>query len=71
MVEWGQRTSALADSFDAAAEMFAGRVRSRGALLGGLLLPALLVVVIALVGFFAIAMFMPLISLIQKLSGGH
>jgi type II secretory pathway component PulF len=68
VVEWGQRAPALAEAFRAAAEMFEGRVRSQGTLLESLLLPVMLLAIIAFVGAFVIAMFLPLISLIQKLS---
>ncbi len=69
LVRWGQQTPALADAFRAAAEMFQGRVFSQGSLLQALLLPVTLLLIISMVGFFVIAMFLPLICLIQKLSG--
>ena len=69
MIEWGQRAPALSDAFHAAAEMFEGRVRSEGTLLEALLLPITFLAILFFVGFFVIALFMPLISLITKLSG--
>jgi type II secretory pathway component PulF len=39
--------------------------------LEALLLPIMLVLVVTFVGFVVIALFMPLISLITKLSGGN
>lgn len=68
MVEWGQQQSALADAFRGAAEMFEGRVRSRGTLLAALLLPIMLLVIGLFVGGFVIALFLPLVSLIECLS---
>lgn len=68
VVEWGQRAPALADAFRAAAEMFEGRVRTQGTLLESLLLPIMFLAIITFVGAFVVAMFLPLISLIQRLS---
>jgi len=68
MIQWGQRAPALSDAFRAAAEMFEGRVRTHGTLLEAMLLPVVLVAVLIYVGLFVVAMFLPLISLIQKLS---
>jgi type II secretory pathway component PulF len=68
VIEWGQNIPALPDAFRAAAEMFEGRVRSRGTILEVMLLPVMLLVISTFVGFVVIALFMPLISLITKLS---
>ncbi len=68
VVEWGQRAPALPDAFRAAAEMFEGRVRSQGSLLEAILLPVMFLWIIGYVGTFVVAMFLPLISLIQHLS---
>lgn len=68
VIEWGQRTSALADAFRAAAEMFEGRVRSHSTLLETMLLPVMFLTILIFAGFFVTALFMPLISVIQKLS---
>jgi len=68
VVEWGQRAPALPDGFRAAAEMFEGRVQSQGSLIEAILLPIMLLLIIGFVGMFVTAMFLPLISLIQKLS---
>ena len=59
---------ALPDGFRAAAEMFEGRVRSQGSLIEAILLPVMLLLIIGFVGTFVTAMFLPLISLIEKLS---
>jgi type II secretory pathway component PulF len=68
MIQWGQRAPALPDAFRAAAEIFEGRVRSQGTLLETMLLPIMFLAVLIFVGFFVIAMFLPLISLLTKLS---
>jgi type II secretory pathway component PulF len=68
VVQWGQQTPALADAFRAAAEMFEGRVRSQGTLLEALLLPAMLLAIITVVGFFVVAMFLPLLRILTALS---
>jgi len=68
VVEWGQRAPALPDAFRAVAEMFEGRVRSQNSLLKGILLPLVFFVIVAFVGVFVLAMMLPMISLIQKLS---
>ena len=68
VVEWGQRAPALAEAFRAAAEMFEGRVHSQGSLIGAILLPGVFMTILMFVGAFVTAMFLPLISLIEKLS---
>lgn len=68
LVEWGQRTPALADSFRAAAEMFEGEVGVQRTLLDVVILPIMLVVVVGYVGFFILALMLPLVTLISKLA---
>ena len=63
MIQWGQQAPALPDAFRAAAEMFEGRVRSQGTLLETMLLPIMFLAIVIFVGFFVIAMFLPLIRL--------
>jgi type II secretory pathway component PulF len=48
--------------------MFEGRVRSQGTLLQTMLLPIMFLAILIFVGFFVVAMFLPLISLVQALS---
>ena len=69
VIQWGQRAPALGDAFRAAAEMFEGRVRSQGTFMETMLLPIMFMVIMIFVGFFVIAMFLPLFSLITTLSG--
>ncbi len=68
LVEWGQRAPAMADAFRAAAEMFEGRVQTQGIFLETILLPVTFLVITVFIGFFVVAMFLPMISLIQSLS---
>jgi len=69
IVEWGQKIPALDEAFRAAAEMFEGRIRTQGTLLEALLLPIVLLVIMVSAGMFVVAMMLPMISLIQCLSG--
>jgi type II secretory pathway component PulF len=68
LIEWGQRAPALPDAFGAAAEMFEGRVRSQSPLFEAIVLPVMFLVIVSFAGMFVLAMMLPLISLIQKLS---
>ncbi len=71
LIEWGQRAPALPDAFCAVADMFEGRVRSQSSILETILLPVMLLVIIAFAGMFVVAMMLPMISLIDALSGGY
>jgi len=68
LVEWGERTPALAEAFRAAAEMFEGRTHYQQVFLGAILTPTLFVVIVAFVGTIMTALLLPLISLIQHLA---
>lgn len=68
LVQWGEKAPALADAFRGTAEMCEGRLRFQGMFADAVLLPVMLVVVLFFVGFFMASLFLPLISLIQKLS---
>jgi type II secretory pathway component PulF len=68
MIEWGQRTPALPEAFRGIAEMFEGRIRSQGSLMESVLLPAMVFLTVTFVGVFVIAMMLPMIELIKKLS---
>jgi general secretion pathway protein F len=67
LVDWGQRASAMADAFRASAEMFQGRLQTQGLFLETVLLPVTFLMIALFIGFFIVAMFLPLISLIQAL----
>ena len=68
IVQWGQQAPALAEAFRAAAEMFEGRAHSQRTLVDAVLLPIVFVVFVTVVGVMVVAMFMPLLALIQKLT---
>ncbi len=68
LLAWGQRLPALAQAFHAAAEMFQARSRVYVILLESVLPPAIFIVIGVMLGALVVALFMPLISLIQKLS---
>jgi len=68
LIEWGQRTDALPEAFEATAEMFEGRTTAQANLLTAMLLPITFLILISCVGLFIVALFMPLIPLIQKLT---
>jgi type II secretory pathway component PulF len=68
LVQWGQQSAALGDAFRAAAEMFEGGAQSRSTPLEIVIAPLAFLAVAAFIGFFVLAMLLPLISLIQKLS---
>jgi type II secretory pathway component PulF len=70
LVELGQRASNLGEAFQAAADMFEGRANTQGKNLEAFLLPATFFVIIFLCGVFVVALFMPLIALITRLTGG-
>ncbi len=68
LVTWGERNSAMPDAFRAAAEMFEGRVETQHVLTGTIMLPALFLLIVLFVGFAVIALFLPMISLVQCLT---
>jgi type II secretory pathway component PulF len=68
LIEWGQRAPALSDAFRAIAEMFEGRVRTQSSLFKAILLPVMFLVIVTFVGMFVLALMLPMVSLIQKLS---
>ncbi len=68
LIYWGEKQAALGPALRSAAEMIEGRLNLRAGLLIQVLPPILMVVVGCTVAFGAIALFLPLISLIQGLS---
>ena len=68
MVAWGESTSNLPEAFRAAAQLYEGRVGIQNTLLEVLTLPIVLIFIIGFVGTVIIALFLPLISLIQNLT---
>ena len=68
LLAWGQRLPALAEAFHGAAEMFEARTRVYSTLLETVMPPIMLIVIGVLVGAAIAGLFVPLISLIQKLT---
>jgi type II secretory pathway component PulF len=69
IMEWGQNAVALPDAFRSAAEAFEGRAGNQANFMEAALLPLTFLIVVAFVGSFIIGLFMPMINLIQKMSG--
>ncbi|MGA2798427.1 MAG: type II secretion system F family protein [Thermoguttaceae bacterium] len=70
MIEVGEKASTLGGAFQSAAEMFEGRANAQGRSLEVFLLPATFLVIICFCGVIVLGLFMPLISLITRLTGG-
>ncbi|MCA9121832.1 MAG: type II secretion system F family protein [Planctomycetaceae bacterium] len=67
-VRWGERTGKLPEALRAVADMLLLRVQMRTLLLRSIAPPVVFILVGIMVGFTIVALFMPLISLIQGLS---
>lgn len=67
-VRWGERTGKLPEALRAITDMLLLRVQMRTVLLRSIAPPVVFILVGIMVGFIIIALFMPLISLIQGLS---
>jgi type II secretory pathway component PulF len=68
LVEWGERSGGLSESFRVGREMLEKRAAVRGTLIIAIVSPVLFVSIAAAVMFVVVALFMPLIDLISKLS---
>jgi type II secretory pathway component PulF len=68
LLAWGQRLPALAQAFHAAADMFEARTQVYVTLLEPVMPPVIFIVLGIMVGGFIVALLMPLVSLIQKLT---
>lgn len=68
LVGWGQQNGTLANAFRSATEVFEQRAESQAGFLAAMLLPCVFLIIFSTVPLFIIAMFMPLISLIQRLT---
>ncbi len=67
-VQWADQTPSLAAGFRAAAEMFESRARLYTTLFNRMAPPLVFIFIWSLIGMTIIALFMPLVALIQKLS---
>jgi type II secretory pathway component PulF len=70
LLEVGEKTSSVASAFGSAAEMFEGRASTQTGNLEAVLLPTAFFAVLFFCGVIVIALFMPLIALITRLTGG-
>ncbi len=68
LLEWGEKSNRLENSFETAADMFRRRTWSRAVLLRQIVPPVLFVGVASVVIIVVLALFMPLIGLISQLS---
>ncbi len=68
LLAWGQRLPAMAQAFRAAAEMFEARTRVYATLLESVMPPVILLLIGAMAAGLILALFLPLISLILKLT---
>jgi len=68
VIRWGERTGSLPESLATVRELLARRVRVRTLLLRSILPPMLFILIVSQVGGMVMALFLPLISLIQGLS---
>ena len=69
-IERGEAMNALPDAFDSAATMYEGRMDAQSAPLVAILVPIILFIMMTFVGLTVLAIFMPLIQLITRLTGG-
>lgn len=68
IMRWGEEQGTLPEAIRSAYEMLEGRIRTRGSSIATLLGPLMLIFIGIVMGFMAISMFMPLVSLIQNLT---
>lgn len=68
LVQWGEKSNDLADSFRVGQEMFAKRARMRASLLQAVIPPLLFLGVGSVVLFLVVAQFAPMLNLISALS---
>ena len=68
LIEWGEANNSLAGAFEAIAEALDGRVQSHDTLIGSVVLPVVFLLVVGFVGTMFVALLMPMISLIQRLT---
>jgi general secretion pathway protein F len=67
-VRWGENTGRLPEALEAASELFLRQVQMRAAVVKSILPPLVFLVIWAMVFFLALALFLPLVELVQGLS---
>lgn len=70
-VQWGEKETAVPQAFSCANELYEGRAMSQTTSFMAIVLPIMFVVIVIFAGLTILALFMPLISLITSLTGGH
>ena len=68
LLQWGERTSAMPEALDMAAGYFRRRVEQHATMLARVLPPLVLLTIAATASFFVIALYGPLVNLIQDLN---
>ncbi len=68
LIGWGQQNGTLGEAFRTATEVFEGRAETHIGFLDTILVPFVFLIFVTTIPFVIIALFMPLISLIQKLT---
>jgi type II secretory pathway component PulF len=71
LIDWGRQSSSLADAFRGTAEMFDLLLHSRTTITQTIVIPLTFFSILTFVGATILAMFLPMLSLIACLSGGH
>ena len=67
LIRWGEQHGAMGEALRSCYEMLEGSIQQRGSTVSTLLGPLMLIFVGVAIGMLAIAMFLPLVSLIQNL----
>lgn len=68
LIGWGQHNGTLGEAFRTATDVFEGRAETHIAFLDMVLVPFVFLIFVTTIPFIIVALFMPLISLIQKLT---
>ncbi len=68
LIGWGQHNGTLPEAFRTATEVFEGRAETHIGFLGMVLVPFVFIIFVATIPIVIVALFMPLISLMQKLT---
>ena len=69
MVEWGEQSGAIDDSFRVGQELFEKRARTRAMMLQSVIPPLLFIWIGSVILFVVVTLFLPLVELVSQLSG--
>jgi type II secretory pathway component PulF len=70
-VQWGEKEAAVPEAFSCANELYEGRAKGQTTSFMAIVLPIMFLLIFVFAALAIIALFMPLISLITSLTGGH